>query len=57
MFIFLWILGAIGVAYAAKLSARIPFLWFMLAVILTPLVGSIVLWAANHWNVRPRRVA
>jgi hypothetical protein len=55
MFIFLWILASIGVAYAAKLSARLPFLWFLLAVILSPLVGSVLLWAANRWNVRPRR--
>jgi hypothetical protein len=55
MFVFLWILGAMGVAYAAKLSARLPFLWFLLAVILSPLVGSVLLWAANRWNVRPRR--
>ena len=57
MLAFLWILAAMGVAYAAKLSARLPFLWFLLSVILSPLVGSVLLWAANRWNVRPRRAA
>jgi hypothetical protein len=52
MFIFLWILASLGVAYAAKLSLRHPFWWFTLAVILSPLGGSILLWAANRWNVR-----
>ena len=56
MLIFLWILASIGVAYAAKLSVRHPFWWFVLAVILSPLVGSIQLWAANRWNVRLRGV-
>jgi hypothetical protein len=56
MLIFLWILASIGVAYAAKLSVRHPFWWFVLAVILSPLVGSILLWAANRWNVRLRGV-
>jgi hypothetical protein len=51
MFIFIWILASLGVAYAAKLSLRHPFWWFLLAVILSPLGGSILLWAANRWNV------
>ena len=33
MFIFLWILASMGVAYAAKLIARHPFWWFVVAVI------------------------
>ena len=52
MFIFLWILASLGVAYAAKLSLRHPFWWFLLAAILSPLGGSVLLWAANRWNVR-----
>jgi hypothetical protein len=56
MLVFLWVLASIGVAYAAKLSARHSFWWFMAAVILSPLVGSILLWAANHWNIRPKGV-
>jgi len=56
MFIFIWILASIGVAYAAKLSLRHPFWWFMLATILSPLAGSVLLWAANRWNIRLRGV-
>jgi tetrahydromethanopterin S-methyltransferase subunit E len=52
MFVFIWILASMGVAYAAKLSLRHPFLWFMLAAILSPLVGSVLLWGANRWNIR-----
>ena len=52
MFIFLWILASLGVAYAAKLSLRHPFWWFLTAAILSPLGGSVLLWAANRWNVR-----
>ena len=48
MFLFLWILGAIGVAYCAKLSGRGPWPWFLVGVALTPLGGSLALMAANH---------
>jgi uncharacterized membrane protein YhdT len=52
MFVFLWILASMGVAYAAKLTTRHPFRWFMVAVILSPLVGSVLLWAMNKWNIK-----
>ena len=52
MFIFIWILASIGVAYAAQLSLRHPFWWFMVSVILSPLGGSVLLWAVNRWNIR-----
>jgi hypothetical protein len=55
MFIFIWILMSIGVAYAAKLSMRHAFWWFMIAAILSPLVGSILLWGANRWGIRLAR--
>jgi len=45
---FLWILGAIGVAFCAKLSGRGPFTWFIVGVALTPLGGSLALMAANR---------
>ena len=41
-----------GVAYAAKLTMRHPFWWFMLSVILTPLGGSVLLWVVNRYNIR-----
>jgi hypothetical protein len=56
MFVFVWILMSIGVAYAAKLSLRHAFWWFMIAAILSPLVGSILLWGANRWGIRPKRI-
>ena len=55
MFIFLWILASMGVAYAAKLSLRHPLGWFVTAAILSPLVGSLLLWGANRWNIRLRQ--
>jgi len=55
MFIFLWILASMGVAYAAKLSLRPALPWFIVAAILSPLVGSLLLWAANRWGIRLAR--
>ena len=52
MFIFVWILGSMGVAYAAKLTARHPFWWFMLSIVFTPLATSLVLWAMNRYGIR-----
>lgn len=52
MFVFLWILASMGVAYAAKLSLRHPFGWFIIAAALSPLVGSLLLWGANRWGIR-----
>jgi hypothetical protein len=43
MFIFLWVLAAMGVGYWAKINSRNPALWFAIAVLLSPLVGSIAL--------------
>ena len=42
---FLWVLGAIGVAYSAKLSRRGPWPWFALGIVLTPVGGLLVLFA------------
>ncbi len=52
MFVFFWILASMGVAYAAKLTMRRPFWWFMISIVLTPLGGSVLLWAVNRWNIR-----
>ena len=43
MFIFLYLLAAMGVAYWAKLDRRSPVLWFFAAVLMTPLGASLVL--------------
>jgi hypothetical protein len=45
---FLWILGALGVAYAAKLNRRGPFPWFVLGLVLTPIGGGLLLRLANR---------
>jgi hypothetical protein len=50
MFVFLWLLGAIGVGYAAKLSQRNATPWFALGLILSPLGGSLALMAANRYG-------
>jgi hypothetical protein len=43
MLVFLWALGALGVAYWAKTHGRNAVLWFMLGIVLTPLGGSLAL--------------
>jgi hypothetical protein len=43
MFVFLYILAAMGVAYWARLDGRSPGIWFTLAILLTPLGGSVAL--------------
>ena len=43
MFIFLYLLAAMGVAYWAKMDGRNPAVWFAVAVVLTPLGASITL--------------
>lgn len=48
MLAFFWILGALGVAYGAKLSGRGTWPWFMVGVALTPIGGSLALMAANR---------
>ena len=53
MFIFFWVLASMGVAYWAKLDRRNPALWFALAVLLSPLVGSVALWAITRYGPPP----
>jgi hypothetical protein len=50
MFIFLWLLASIGVAYWAKLDRRNPAFWFAVAVICSPLLGSILLWICDRYG-------
>jgi hypothetical protein len=52
---FLWILGAIGVAWSAKQSWRAPFPWFVVGMVLTPIGGAAALAIANKQGwFRPR---
>ncbi len=48
MLLFLWILGAMGVAYSARLSRRGTWTWFIIGMALTPIGGSLLLMAANR---------
>ena len=48
MFVFLWILASMGVAYWAKLDGRSPGFWFAVATVFSPLVGSIALMIAGR---------
>jgi hypothetical protein len=50
--VFLWVLAAMGVAYWAKLHGRSPAIWFILAIILTPLGASVLLMLSDRFGVR-----
>ena len=48
MYIFFYLLAAMGVAYWARLRGRSPLLWFAASVALTPLGASIALMLADR---------
>ena len=50
MFIFFYLLAAMGVAYWAKLDGRNAALWFAAGVALTPLGASLVLGLMNRYG-------
>jgi hypothetical protein len=50
MFIFLYLLAALGVAYWAKLDGRNATVWFGAALVLTPLGASIALMAFDRFG-------
>ena len=50
MWIFLYLLAAMGIAYWAKLDGRNPTVWFAAAVVLTPLGASIALMAFDRFG-------
>jgi hypothetical protein len=52
MIAFFWILASLGVAYWAKLEGRQWGYWFILALIVSPLGGSLALMAANRLGWR-----
>jgi len=43
MWVFIYVLAAMGVAYWARLDGRNPTLWFAAAIVTTPLGASIAL--------------
>jgi len=52
MIVFLWILAAMGVAYWAKVDGRKPGIWFVLAIILTPLGASVLMMLSQRFGFR-----
>jgi hypothetical protein len=53
MLVFLYLLAAMGVSYWAKLDGRNAAVWFALAILLTPLGGSLALMLIGRYG--PRR--
>ena len=49
MWIFLYLLAAMGVSYWAKMDGRNPAIWFAAAIVLTPLGASIALIVADRY--------
>jgi hypothetical protein len=49
MFLFLYLLAAMGIGYWAKMDGRNPAVWFGAALLLTPLGASIALMIADRY--------
>jgi hypothetical protein len=49
VWIFLYLLAAMGVSYWAKMDGRNPAVWFAAAIVLTPLGASITLMIADRY--------
>jgi hypothetical protein len=52
MWIFIYLLAAMGVAYWAKQDGRNPSLWFAAAIVMTPLGASIALMIWDRYFPR-----
>ena len=50
MYVFFYLLAALGIAYWAKLDGRNPLLWFAASVALTPIGGSVALMIADKYR-------
>ncbi|HKX65158.1 MAG TPA: hypothetical protein VJM78_07590, partial [Rhizomicrobium sp.] len=50
MFVFFYLLAAMGIAYWAKLGGRNPLLWFAASVAMTPLGSSVALMIADRYG-------
>jgi hypothetical protein len=48
MYVFLYMLAAMGVAYWSKLDGRNPAIWFGASIVLTPVGSSIALMIADR---------
>jgi hypothetical protein len=49
VYVFFYMLAAMGIAYWAKLDGRNPLVWFVASVALTAIGGSIALMIANRY--------
>jgi len=50
LYVFFYLLAAMGLAYWAKLGGRNPLIWFAASVALTPLGGSVALMIADKYR-------
>jgi len=50
VYVFFYMLAAMGIAYWAKLGGRNPLLWFAASVALTPIGGSVALMIADRYG-------
>jgi hypothetical protein len=50
MYVFFYVLAAMGIAFWAKLDGRNPAVWFAASLILTPIGGSIGLMIADRYG-------
>ncbi len=50
MYVFFYMLAAMGIAYWAKLDGRNPLVWFVASVALTPIGGTIALMIADRYG-------
>lgn len=51
MYVFFYLLAAMGVAYWARLRGRHALLWFAASLALTPLGGSVALMIADKYSL------
>jgi hypothetical protein len=50
MWLFLWVLAAMGVGYFARMHGRNPAFWFVLSLCISPLGGSVALMVADRYG-------
>jgi hypothetical protein len=50
VFVFFYILAAMGIAYWAKLDGRNPLVWFVASVALTPIGSSVALMIMDRYG-------
>jgi hypothetical protein len=50
MLLFFYLLASMGLAYWAKINRRNPAVWFAMAVVCTPLLASVILYAMERYG-------